>query len=348
MTRKGEYMKNLCFATLMLVLLTLCLSAETVKLPDIDSLKPLPLTLVADFTDHDDVASPTLPTISKDGKIFFVDAKLKQAVISAVKDTKLIKIAGSGEGPKEYALIAYDVLIAGNRLYLVDYKRKMLCFDLEGHFKWEKRFRRVPIEKLLGVDKDRIYTLGGDFTKDGKMIMVVHALHKENEPLRYHGMPVLYTTGSALLEGKMVNDAGIFPVCKPAAALINGNIVTAHHHEYVLERFKPDGTLIDKIKLDAPNPKFAENQQGNAKKFADQVYAVRNIFPYKNGMAVISNYFVGKNPRIDFFSAEGKLEKSFILPLPLAEETKLMRITGDYMVCTDAREIGFEVYTINI
>jgi hypothetical protein len=123
------------------------LSGAVQALPEIEALPELPLTLVRDFTDVEDIASPTLPVITGEGTLFFYDYKLKQLYRTHLDSRKFEPIGRFGEGPEEYDLIS-DIYLAKGLIYLLDSKGKILCYDMKGTFRWEDRpgkiFNKIP------------------------------------------------------------------------------------------------------------------------------------------------------------------------------------------------------------
>jgi hypothetical protein len=144
-------MKYIIVFIVLLFLLFMVLPGEThQKLPPIDSLKELPVTLISDFTEQEELGAPALPVITRDGALFFHDNKLKQLFKSHIDNRKLIPISRYGEGPREY-LVIMDMLIHDKSIYIIDSKQKILCFGLNGEFKWEKRmdasYVRIAVKK---------------------------------------------------------------------------------------------------------------------------------------------------------------------------------------------------------
>ena len=148
-------MKYFAVLITLLLLISMPITADNQKLPPIESLKELPVEMAADFLNHDEIASPAMPVIAKDGTIFFYDSKLKQVFKTHLDNHKLLSIGKQGEGPKEYIDVR-DMLIDGKYLYIIDAKQKLLCFGLDGSYQWEKR-TDTQYNNLIAKKGDAFY-----------------------------------------------------------------------------------------------------------------------------------------------------------------------------------------------
>lgn len=328
------------------------LAADAGKLPPIGSLKDLPVTLVADFMDHDDIASPALPIITKDGTIFFFDQKLHQVQRTHLDNKELKPIGRKGEGPKEY-YYARSMLVRDGLLYISDEKQKLLCFDLDGEYKWEKRLGKAYpriigkigasflIESTVWDEKNLVNAHGGLFLwKDGQKTTMLVSL------------PKCAGSATAVIGGKRVKGGAVFDIANPAMAICVDTIVTSASKNYTFDLRGLDGASKKTVTLEAPEPemyKFAERGKGG-----DGHYAILDIFCHKSYIAIISSYFKNGKPRIDFFSMDGTLVKSYLMPVEIESQSNLSGkfkaavISNGYLLYKDPDEVGFKVYRIDV
>jgi len=61
----------------------------------------------------------------------------------------------TGEGPKEYVYIQ-DMYLSDDALYIIDMKQKLLCFGLDGTFRWEIHTKKW-YQRILGVKGETFY-----------------------------------------------------------------------------------------------------------------------------------------------------------------------------------------------
>lgn len=345
------------FTVLITLLILPCmrLPAETQKLPPRESLKELPIEIAADFLDHDEIASPVMPVIAKDGTIFFYDAKLKQVFKTHLDNHTLIPLSRHGEGPKEYIHIS-DMLIDGEFIYMIDSKQKILCFGIDGTYKWEKR-TDILYEKILDKKGDTFYLVGkSDFSND----LVHEGVFKWNQDQKRRlvtQLPQLYAETSAYMikDGKEIKTPGILFLAKPVFCVCKNKdmIITSANNQYQFNILNTNGTVIRTISINAPPPEYNKFQKKLKSLSNKKPNAIFDIFCEPPFIIIISNYFKEDKPRVDFFSMEGILKKSFLMPVKMDVETfiltrrgRLAEIANGFLLYTDLDEVGFMVYKI--
>jgi hypothetical protein len=328
------------------------LPAEThQKLPPIDSLKELPVTLVSDFTEHEELASPGLPVISKDGTLFFYDAKLKQLFKSHIDNRKLVPISRQGEGPKEYISVM-GMLIRDGFLYLLDFSGKVLCFGLNGEFKWEER-TTFNFGRMVAKSGDIFYlSKKSELSKDKFYIGLFQWKKGEKERLLTQ-LPVCFVRGDSLSNGKRIKGGAVMLIANPVFSLCKDTIIAAGNKEFTFDLLELQGNLKKKVVVETPPPEPNKYHKMFGAKARD-IYPIMDIYSDPPYIIVISNYFKEGKPRVDFFTMEGKLSKSFLMPVEVNSQSSLTfnarvaAVSNGYLLYTDMEDIGFKVYRIKV
>lgn len=345
------------FTILITLLLVLCrlIPAETQKLPSLDSLKELPVEIAADFLNHDDIASPAMPVITKDGTIFFYDAKLKQVFKTQLDNHELLLISRQGEGPKEYIDIR-DMLIDDKFVYMIDGKQKLLCFGTDGTYKWEKR-TDIRYDHIIAKKGDTFYLVGTSYDRSDFLFKNLFKWNEGKKRQLVTQLPQLYAEVEARTSQgeKIVKALGIFFFAKPVFCVCKDKdmIITSANNQYQFDLLNTDGSPIKTISINAPPPEDNKYQKKFKEIFKDKPYAISDIFCEPPHIIIISNYFKEDKPRVDFFSMEGILKKSFLMPVKMNPETptftrrgRLAEIVNGFLLYTDLDEVGFMVYKI--
>ena len=345
------------FFRLIILLTLLCrlIPAGTQKLPPLESLKELPVEIAADFLNHDEIASPVMPVIAKNGIIFFYDAKLKQVFKTHLDNQKLTLLSRYGEGPKEYIEIL-DMLIDGEFIYMIDSQQKLLCFGLDGVYKWEKR-TDIRYDKIFAKKGDTFY-LGGtsDFSNELLQEGVFYWIEGQKRRLVTQ-LPQLYAETSAytLNDGKTVKMRGLLFLAKPVFCVCKDKdmIITSANNQYQFNLLDTNGSVLKTIPVNAPPPGYNNFQKKFQSIFKNKPYAIFDIFCEPPTIIIISNYFKEDKPRVDFFSMEGILKKSFLMPVKMNPGTftstrrgRVAEIANGFLLYTDPDEVGFRVYKI--
>jgi hypothetical protein len=306
------------FTILITLLILLCrlLPAETQKLPPIDSLKELPVEIAADFLDHDDIASPAMPVIAKDGTMFFYDAKLKQVFKTHLDKHKLVRLSKQGEGSKKYIDIR-DMLIDGEYVYMIDSKQKLLCFGIDGKYKWEIR-TDIQYDNILAKNGDTFFLVGTSYDSSDFLFKRLFKWRKGQKRLLVTQLPQLYyelmgrnprTGKRSILLSLYLFAEPVFCVCKK-----KDMIITAADNQYRFNLLNTNGSKIKTISIHAPAPDQNKFQKRHIEYLNDKPYAIFDIFCEPPYIVIISNYFKEDKPRIDFFSMEGIIKRSFLMP----------------------------------
>jgi hypothetical protein len=345
------------FTIIITFLLLLCrlIPAETQKLPSLESLKELPVEIAADFFNHDDIASPAMPVMAKDGTMFFYDAKLKQVFKTHLDNHTLLPLSRQGEGPKEYIDIR-DMLIDGKFVYMIDGKQKLLCFGTDGTYKWEKR-TDIRYDHILAKKGDTFYLMGTSYDRSAFLFKRLYKWSEGKKRQLVTQLPQLYAeVGAMNPQGeKIVKAVGIFFFAKPVFCVYKDKdmIITAADNQYRFNLLNINGSPIKTISVNAPLPHYSKYQKQFIKIFKDKPYAIFDIFCEPPYIVIISNYFKEDKPRVDFFSMEGILKKSFLMPVKMNPETliftrrgRLAEIVNGFLLYTDLDEVGFIVYKI--
>jgi len=329
--------------------------ADNQTLPSIDTLKTLPVELVLDLTDHPDIASPAMPVIGKKGDLFFYDYKLKQLFKTQLIDTKLIPISRSGEGPKEYVYIK-DMYIADDALYIIDMKQKLLCFGLDGTFRWEIRTKKW-YQKILGVKGETFYLVENDLISD----TFSWALYQweKGEKSRFIGSwPMFYMRGNAIDEsGKVMRGGGIFTMATPpiCLSLEKNLLLTAVENQYKIDFLDLNGTIKKTVRLKAQPPQLSEKQKAFGKMVKEQIFSVMAIFCESPYIIVIANYFKEGRPRVDFFNLDGVLKHSFLMPERVDSQADIFSsqnrsavFSNGYLLYFDPETVGFKIFRLKL
>jgi hypothetical protein len=328
------------------------LPAENQKLPPIASLKELPVTLASDFTGHEEIASPALPVITRDGNIFFFDKKLRQVFKTHIDNQALIPISRKGEGPKEYMFVIH-MLIQDGFLYLSDSPGKLLCFGLNGEFKWEER-TNFNLARIVAKSGDIFYlSKTSEFTKDAAYIGIYEWKKGEKERL-LNQLPMLTLICDSIINGKRTSGAGYIYIANPVFSLCKDTIIAAGSKEFTFNLLDLKGNLKKTVAVEAPEPEPNKHLKSLPGKTGD-IYPIMDIFCDPPYIIIISNYFKEGKPRVDFFTMEGKLKKSFLMPVEVDSQSSIMSantrvaaVSNSYLLYTDTQEIGFKVYRIKV
>ena len=325
------------------------------ELTPIESLKELPVEMAADFFDHDEIASTVMPVITKDGTIFFYDAKLKQVFKTHLDNHRLTPLSRYGEGPKEYIDIL-DMLIDGEFIYMIDAKQKLLCFGIDGIYKWEKR-TDTRYDNLLAKKGDVFYLVGTSYNSSDFLFKSLFEWREGQKSCLVTQLPQLYAETSAytIKDGKTVKMPGLLLLAKPVFCVCKDKemVITSSNNQYQFNLLDTNGSVLNKITVNAPPPGYNNFQKKFKSIFRDKPYAIFDIFCEPPTIIIISNYFKEDKPRVDFFSMEGILKKSFLMPVKMNPETftstrrgRLAEIANGFLLYTDLDEVGFRVYKI--
>jgi hypothetical protein len=349
--QSGGNMKQTGLLVILIAAISFFLHAENQKIPSIDTLKTLPVQLVLDATTNEDIASPSMPVMAKNGTLFFFDVKLKQVFKTHMDNPKLIPISRSGEGPKEYAGVT-SMIIENDLLYLVDWKGKILCFGLNGDFKWEEPTRKDRLD-LKGKRGDKFYITAPSFQDNGQLSMDFCEWQKGGKLRLIYRLPELIVIGSSMVNGKIIKGSAIFPVSEPVFSVWNDNLFTAADSRYKFDIRGLDGKIRKSIIIDAPEPELNESQNHFASSI-EKTYALMDTYYDPPYIFVISNYFRDGKPRVDLFSSDGKLKKSFIMPVKVncqssmgGSDNKSAVFSNRYLFYSNWEESGFQVYRVS-
>jgi hypothetical protein len=324
------------------------LNAETKKLPDIDSLKVLPVSLVMDTTENEEIACPALPVISKDDVIVFFDNKLKQLFLTRLKNPKMLPISRSGEGPKEYASSVNSIIIDNELFYMIDYKGKILCFSLKGEFKWEVATRK-NVTQIIGKRGDNFYLTESAFTEKLDVNLSLLEWEKGRGFRQIYALPTLTAHMDAIIDGKIQKGCGVYTYAYPAYTICGDTIWAAADEKYRFKIFDLNGKVKKTVSIEAPKPEVASHES-----MVKDNYAIMDIFCDPPYIYIVSNYFKDGKPRVDLFTPDGKLVKSFLFPYKANSSnafsgrpsTQTASISGPYFIYVDGDESGFKIYRI--
>lgn len=346
-------MKHIIVFIVFLLLLFMVLPGEThQKLPPIDSLKELPVTPVSDFTEHEELGAPALPVITRDGTLFFHDYKLKQLFKSHIDNGKLVPISRYGEGPKEYVVIM-DMLIQDESLYMIDSKQKILCFGLNGEFKWEKRMDASYV-RIAAKKGDSFYLEGLSIGSEKLIANGLFQWKRGEKSSLVTQLPKCFFRGHSLIGGKIQKNTAVIYVAEPVFTICSDVLITAASKEYTFEIRDLKGTLKKTITVDAPPPELSKYVKRFGERAGKVVYAVMDIFWDPPYIIVIPAYFKDGKPRVDFFTLNGELKKSFLMPVIIEGQSRLKfkpriaAISNGYLLYMDWEEVGFKVYRLTI
>jgi len=323
-------------------------NAEAQKLPPINSLKDLPVQLVMDTMDNEDIASPSLPEVSKDGVVFFYDFKLKQLYRTSIKNQKLFPISREGSGPKEYNGGISEILLDKEFVYTLDGNGKLMCFGINGDFKWEKQ-TRSPWLKFIACRKDIFYFCKTNFkTMTDVAYSAIEWKDEETSRLIIE-IPALTELGDANINGKIIPKSAVFFIGAPVFILSNNTLVVSGSETYQFDLIGLDGKLIKQVKFDEAYP-----QNLDPRKIKSKQFAIEKIYPDSQYLWMLSKYYSNGKPRIDAFSPQGKLKKSFLIPLNMKQEiyegrtySKETKIMNGYLIYSNRAESGFKIFKIN-
>jgi len=271
-------------------------NAETQKLPPINSLKDLPVQLVMDTMESEELASPCLPEVSKDGVIFFYDYKLKQLYRTSIKNQKLFPISRQGSGPKEYNGGISEMLLDKELIYTLDENGKLMCLGINGDFKWEKQ-TRTPWMKFIGYRNDKFYFSDTNL-KSMKEATFIAIEWKQGEKSRdIIEIPALTMQVDAIDNGKVIPNGAVGFLGKPVFALINNTFVVSGSETYQFDLMGMDGKLIKQIKYNEEYPQCLDYRENKYRRFA-----IEKICPDSQYIWIFSKYYLNGKPRIDAFT----------------------------------------------
>jgi hypothetical protein len=296
-----------------------------------------------------------MPVISKDGTIFFYDSKLKQVFKTHLDNNELLPIGRQGEGPKEYIDVR-DMLLDGKFLYIIDAKQKLLCFGIDGIYQWEKR-TDTQYNNLLAKRGDAFYLVGTSYDRSDFFDKSLFKWIEGQKRSLLTQLPQLYAKVEARTPGnkKIKNAVGILLFSRPVFCVCKDKdmIITAANNQYRFNILNTNGDKIKTITVNAPPPDYNKYQKQSKGLFKDKPYAISDIFCEPPNIIIISNYFRTDKPRVDFFSMEGMLKKSFLMPVKMNPETiifarggRLAEIVNGFLLYIDLDEVGFRVYRI--
>lgn len=336
-------MKKLSFAILFVSMCFSISAVEKQKLPAIDTLKDLPLKQVANFMDHEELASSALPVISTSGDLFFYDSKHKQLFKSNVENHKLTPISKFGEGPKEYAGVT-GLIIEGKHLFVSEGKGKIIRFDLNGVFQEEWRTKGHLLTKMIAKDGDSFYMEGMQMTSKG-LGLALYLVQKGHEAKQIMALLSKSARADAVgRDGKVIKGGGIFPLDSPVYYVTNNRIYSSASEDYEFNIHDKSAKKIQTVYAEFPDAKSALK---NYKKYSTTAYSITDIFVSNKHIIVITNFLKNDKPRIDFFDFNGTYKKSFILPFKTWFHLyPAVSVSGHYLIHTDRDEVGFTVYEI--
>jgi hypothetical protein len=339
-------MKKLAIVLVALVYLTgLTVGADNPALPKTKSLKELPLQLVKDFSSNGEIASPALPVIAGEGNLFFYDYKLKRLSKANLEDDTVVAVGRYGEGPKEYTSIT-SLWADEKCVYAIDRKGKILCFDLDGVFQWEDRLDKA-FPRFIGIQDGSVYF--SNFSRFSSLVRTLRLFRwkKGQRAAQLMNLPVEFiSTSSFHISGKLVKGGGIMDLAVPTIALWNGKLVTSAYEDYRFDLRDSTGKSKTQVKMAAPAPELNPRMRSFKGIDRKKKYALREIYPLKSSLAVVSNYYRDHKPRIDFFDNQGKLLHSYILPFKANGGGNDIVIRGDFIFHSVHGQVGFKVYKI--
>lgn len=337
------------FFTVLFVCLAFSLSAaDKQKLPPLDSLKELPLKKIADFMDHDDIATSALPIISTSGDLFFFDSKHKQLFKTHLDNQKLTPISRFGEGPKEYTWIL-NMMYHESHLYSIDMKRKILCFDKNGGYKWERRIRDnfgLSI-RLLAKIGDTFFFRNSPLGPVDKNTGIFRLNKDAGKFELIYELPRLMGQINSIINGKEVKGGGFISLAEPVFLITGDKIISSASNNFQLNILDLKGKTLSMVTLEVPEGKPVRNKIHQMVSPKTEPYAIKEIYNAGKYIAVVSNYFKDEKPRVDFFTIDGTLEKSYLLPFKtMNSPLPTYSISGKYLMHTDRNEVGFTIYEI--
>ena len=314
-------------------------------LPPIESLDELALFPVADFTEITEIASPAIPVISPEDKIFFFDPRLKQLFKSDLSSRKVIPIGRYGEGPGEYTRII-GLLLENDNLYFLDGHRKIVCLDTEGHLIWEEKFT-PNFTGIIGKKGEAFYFTEIKTDEDGHFMMGLSEWTRAQGPRLLCEKPIVTVQGNAMVGGKIVKGGGFFFLANPAFAHIGNVFAVSASNNYEYEILDLDGNRTQTYTLKAPNPDATEMMKKFKSIESIKNYAIAKILSLNEGLLIVSHYYREGKPRIDRFSLSGELLSSHILPFDFNPPYKDVVIQSDYLVYMDRDHPGFKVFQLS-
>ena len=332
---------------LMLCAPVLAEKAELSPLPALNTLTELPVKLIKDFTANPDIASPALPVAAGEGNFFFYDYKLKRLCKVNLRNNKVLPVGRFGEGPKEYTSIS-SLWGDDAHVYCIDRKGKICCFGLNGTFQWEERLDKA-YPRFLGIDNGSVFL--STFGRYSSTVRTLRLFHwkRGRRISELMNLPVEFIATQAFhISGKLMKGGGIHNVAVPAVAIWNGKLVTSAYEDFRFDIRDLGKKSKVQVAVNAPapvlNPRLRKIKNIQDKKN----YAIRQFYPMTSCLAVISNYYRGQKPRIDFFGPKGTLLHSYILPFEANGGGNDILIHGDYLFHSQWDEVGFKVYKINL
>jgi hypothetical protein len=316
-------------------------SSGPAVLPDISGLPELKLELVADFSDHPKAGLPWVGRIGG-GEFVFFDVKLKQVLRMPLAGGEVLGIGSPGEGPGEYQGVQ-DIWLDGEIVYVLDGRGRIIAFRRDGKVTKDMKPPR-RFERFVGRRGDVFYLEGRNTSPEAYFENVV-ASWREGGPaaMLLKSAADVMTTKASDLAGKQMA-SGHFTLSEPAFAMFGDRIIEASGNRYRLRFFDRSGRAAETWDVRAPEPEFAGQmyKSFNGKRSA---YAVRAIFPGISGLAVVGNYYRNGKPRLDCFDSQGRVMKSYLIPLAWEAPFSRCQIEGEYLIYFSSQE-GCRVYRL--
>ncbi len=324
----------------------LSLLAGIQSLEPLESLKELPLQLVEDFSENENIASPALPVLNSKGYLFFYDYKLRRLCRVTLSNGKILQIGGFGEGPKEYTGIS-GLWTGGDAVYSMDRKGKLCRFDLEGTFLWGERLDKIDPRLLGMVDKTMFFQVFSRYSSKSRALRLF-SWRKGGRADELLTLPVEFAATRAYADGKVLKGGGIIHISVPTLAVWNGMLVTSAYEDYRFDLRDSTGKLKRQVVVNAPAPRHSPRLETYSSVKGKKVYALREMYPTASYLAIVSNYYRDGKPRIDFFGPDGNLLKSFVLPFKADGGLNKITIQGEYLLYSDFERSGFKIYKIAV
>ncbi|GEM_PF-2391784 len=331
--------------SLISVTIILGFCGKTSGFPPTDSLKPLKLSLVADFSELEDVGLVGDVELMGNDEIVFTDVQRNTIYRTNISSRKLTPIGRSGEGPGEYSSVS-DLYVDGDRLYIVEGRSKIMVYSIDGKFISEQKLKgnffrawfvgKIGEEFILAkmVMKNRIEPYLGVYRwKEGK------------EPELIVENPVSQKTKKRESAGRIAFQ--IFFISFPAYGVIEDKIFSSASHTYTFSFLDINGKIIKKVTIDAPEPQIHPSFRKGRKIKRDRIYAVIHAYMCRENLCLISSYYRDNFPRLDVFSKEGKYLRSYFIPLPFDRPiASTIKIQKGYLIFYSIENSGFKIYRL--
>lgn len=329
--------------TLTVFVLGFC--GKTGNFTPMEKLKPLKLSLVANFTELEELGLIGDVELLGKREAIFYDAQKKAVYRTPLSTKELTPIGRPGEGPGEYSSLS-DLYVNGNRIYMVDRKDKIIMYSTEGKFLSEQKLKSHFFRAwFLGkIDKD--FIMATLVMKNRiEPYLGIYRWRNGKEPELITENPVSQKTTKRESDGKIAFQ--IFFISLPSYAVVGNKIFAAASHRYTFSFLNKEGKILKNVTIEAPKPQlfpFFRKIKGMER---NKAYAIIYAHQCREKLCVISSYFKENFPRLDVFSTNGRYLKSYILPLeykrPIAYSIK---IQGDYLIYYSIDESGFKIYRL--